>query len=252
MDCLKWNMFAGGISGLIEVTTTHPIDLLKTRMQSNQTKYLGNPIQYIYSFYKNEGIFGLYRGYIPRVLGVIPLRIIFWGSQETSNLFLKDYFDNDSYRFIISGILAGSFQSLLDVPIENLKVRMMTSNSSNHHIYKNLFAGFSPNLFRNIGFTVSLNYFIHKDNDYSNQTENFFRAATGAMIGSILTQPLDYIKTQLQVTEPLYLNAKQIILNTPYHYYFTGTFSRAIMSFINMGIGYSVFYQIKKWCYNSV
>ena len=34
MDCLKWNMFAGGISGLIEVTTTHPIDLLKTNGNS--------------------------------------------------------------------------------------------------------------------------------------------------------------------------------------------------------------------------
>ena len=104
--------------------------------------------------------------------------------------------------------------------------------------------GFHSTLYRNIGFAISLNCFIHIENDKESDVENFFRAAMGALVGSVLTQPLDYIKTQLQMTNPKYHTSKEVIMNTlrksPVHFY-TGTFSRSVMGFMNMGIGYYVF-----------
>ena len=248
-DCMYGNMIAGGISGFFEVTTTHPIDLLKTKMQeSSKRNDIGNPLKWMKNYYKTTGITGIYSGYIPRILGIVPLRVVFWGSQEISNEYLKPLIKKDEWRYILSGVIAGSTQTILDVPIENLKVRMMTSKTDFLSKTKNLYAGYYPNLYRNICFTVFLNCFIHIGNDHESPVEDFFRAATGAMVGCIISQPLDYIKTQLQLVNPKYKNSKEVIIETwkvsPIHFY-TGTFSRSFMGFMSMGIGYCVFSQIK-------
>mgnify|MGYP001273748234 CR=1 FL=1 len=249
-DCMYRNMIAGGISGIFEVTTTHPVDLLKTKMQQNSKSFeIGNPLQWMKLYYSQNGIRGIYSGYIPRIIGIVPLRVVFWSSQELSNEYLKPLISRDEYRYLLAGVIAGTTQSMLDVPIENLKVRMMTSDTNFLSKTKNLYAGFYPNLYRNIGFTVFLNCFIHINNDHESPVEDFFRAATGAMVGSIVTQPLDYIKTQLQLVNPKYKNSKEVIVETwkvsPIHFY-TGTFSRSFMGFLNMGIGYCVFNQVQK------
>ena len=54
------------ISGIAEVTTTYPIDYLKTIRQANK------PLDI---FWSNP-----YRGSIPRIMGLIPMRIVFWNS----------------------------------------------------------------------------------------------------------------------------------------------------------------------------
>ena len=59
-------------------------------------------------------------------------------------------------------------------------------------------------------------------------SRRFFRADTlGAMVGCIISQPLDYIKTQLQLVHPKYKNSKEVIIETwkvsPIHFY-TGYF----------------------------
>ena len=153
-DSMYYNMIAGGISGFFEVTTTHPIDLLKTKMQeSSKRNDIGNPLKWMKNYYKTTGITGIYSGYIPRILGIVPLRVVFWGSQEISNEYLKPYIKKDEWRYIIAGVIAGSTQTILDVPIENLKVRMMTSKTD--FLSKtNLYAGYYPHLYRNICFTV--------------------------------------------------------------------------------------------------
>lgn len=249
-DCMYRNMIAGGISGFVEVTSTHPIDLVKTKMQqSSKTKDLGNPMKYMKTIYSEGGITSLYKGYLPRMLGVVPMRLLFWSTQETVNNYSKEFINNDETRYIFSGLLAGSVQTLIDVPVENLKVRSITSDVSLMNRTNNLFAGFYPNLLRNIGFAISLNCFIHLGNDHNSKVEDFFRASMGALIGAIVTQPLDYIKTQLQMVKPKYKNSRDVFVKTmkisPIHFY-TGTFPRAFMSFLNMGIGWCVFSEVKK------
>ena len=64
----------GGISGIVETTITYPIDYYKVMIQ-NKNSY--SFPQFILQQYKNYGFCGLYHGYIPRVIGIIPMRSIF-------------------------------------------------------------------------------------------------------------------------------------------------------------------------------
>ena len=52
------------VSGIAEVATTYPIDYLKTIRQANRSYD---------TFWSNP-----YRGSLPRILGIIPMRMVFW------------------------------------------------------------------------------------------------------------------------------------------------------------------------------
>ena len=86
---------------------------------------------------------------------------------------------------------------------------------------------------RNIGFAIVLNLFLHTGNDHRDKTIDFIRAGTGAVIASIITQPLDYFKTQVQ--------SNKRVFNITLKALFSGYITRASMAFINMSIGYSIF-----------
>ena len=60
--------------------------------ESSKRNDIGNPLKWMKNYYKTTGITGIYSGYIPRILGIVPLRVVFWGSQEISNEYLKPYY----------------------------------------------------------------------------------------------------------------------------------------------------------------
>ncbi len=79
------NFIAGGLSGFCEVTTSHPLDVVKTAMQDKAghkhhndiSKVRKGPFRYLIDRYRRGGIPHLYRGYIPRVIGILPMRDTF-------------------------------------------------------------------------------------------------------------------------------------------------------------------------------
>ena len=79
---------AGGLSGIIEVITTHPIDYIKTKKQ----EYIQTNKEITPKFYKEitDGKFiNSYRGVVPRILGVVPMRLIF----STHFMYFNDFTD---------------------------------------------------------------------------------------------------------------------------------------------------------------
>ena len=142
----------GGISGIIEITLVHPIEYFKTLKQYKKNN--NNLFTFIKNTYNNGGIRSLYHGYLPRLVGVVPMRSIFWGTMYVSDKKLQNKSINSFYKYCFSGALVGSIQTLIDCPIESLKTQIMTSNNSS---YKINFNGFTPNLLRNIGFAAIFN-----------------------------------------------------------------------------------------------
>ena len=72
----------GSIAGATGATAVYPVDLVKTRMQNQRTgSYIGE-LMYRNSFdcfkkvIRHEGVFGLYRGLIPQLMGVAPEKAI--------------------------------------------------------------------------------------------------------------------------------------------------------------------------------
>lgn len=217
MDDLKYKIIAGSFSGLCEVLITHPLDYIKTLLQYNNNKI-------------SCKTYNFYRGITPRIFGVVPMRTIFWTTLEGSKYYLPDNI-KDTDRLILSGLFAGIAQSAIDVPIENMKIQRMIRNNKFCDI--NLYNGSSVTITRNVGFAIILNLFLHLGNDHSNKSIDFFRAGVGAVVASIITQPLDYFKTQIQSNKTIYdIRLKAL---------FSGYLTRASMGFINMSIGYSVF-----------
>jgi hypothetical protein len=204
------------ISSVFEVCVTQPIDVMKIHYQTQ------TPI--IYKF-KN-----LYAGFLPRAIGNIPSRTIFLYSQD----YFKHYFNDTSYKkysSILVPICAGFSQTLVDTPVEVLKINKVM-NVNNKFLYK----GFVPHVSRNIIFLAFVYNFREKfksDSIYMNA----FYGGLGGVIGSYISHPLDTIKTRIQSNrEHKGLSIKEL---------FKGCHIRASMSMINMCISLTVFELIK-------
>lgn len=157
---------AASISALAEVACTHPIDSLKTRMQTGHS--LTRPVSWVY-----KGV-----GY--RLCGVIPMRIVFWQTMDISRPYLSSP--------ILAGAVAGVCQSIIDVPIECGKILKMTGGTVT---FENLFNGAFFNTMRNAGFAAG----VCAGREWGGGWQG---AAIGAVVGSIITHPLDTLKSRSQ------------------------------------------------------
>lgn len=239
------NFLAGGITGIIEVTCTHPIDLLKTKIQ--EYEQLGKKGSITKSFY-NFSIKDLYCGYIPRVIGIFPMRLTYWGSQAYAIDILGKYHYKGFKRSVTAGIFAGAIQTVIDNPIEVMKTRMMTNPQLKFKdvIKVMKFPGLVPTLYRNMIFAscVSGALYYKKKNDHF---RNFLVGATGGLLGSVITQPIDYIKTEFQRSgaKPNWNKMIDLFNRHPLHM-MVGWKQRAILGFLNMGIGGMVYFYIRE------
>jgi hypothetical protein len=256
------SLISGAISGLVEVQTTHPIDVIKTKLQQS-TLNINQTIKHIY---KTHGLIGFYNGLIPRLIGIVPMRIVYWNSQYYSTKYYLTL--NFSYQssLILGGLSGGILQTIIDNPIETIKTRMINGSNLTTAI-KLPYYGFGATLLRNSIFAVSMNYISNKYKVSTNKyfldlntivfdysiILNFFIGAIGGLIGSVITQPFDYIKTQLQSIDSYnkieYKLKQKEILNKAYNnliknpsYLMKGWQPRAFLCFMNMGIGSVIFH----------
>jgi len=203
------------ISGIAEVMTTYPIDYLKTIRQANK------PLDI---FWSNP-----YRGSIPRITGLIPMRMVFWNSL---------YFcHTKEYSNLKTAMITSLAQTIIDYPTEQIKIQKMIHNRKITQCLKlNTFApGFIATLSRNFGFLYTMNYFI------VNSDGNIWDSAIGGLVGSLLTHPIDTIKTHFQHNDTIKLPKFTL------QQYFNGGLYRCSISLISMGIGWNVFNMLNKY-----
>ena len=117
---------------------------------------------------------------------MVPLRVTFW---NTSKLLQRKKYDS-----IKTGTIVASVQTLLDYPLEQIKIQRMINNSSvkKAFIGKTVFPGFLATLTRNIGFAIILNKSISQDPD------SIYWSAIGGFTGALVTHPIDSLKTHFQ------------------------------------------------------
>lgn len=246
MDYKKF--MAGGLSGMIETSLMYPLDYTKVKRQ--EYKQTGRSMKNFYKDITPNGIRSFYTGYIPRVCGVIPMRLAFWGSQDTTKDILKMNNINTPYNFLLVGLSGGFFQSIVDNQVEIMKISRI-SNIPRKDMYRSLmrFQGFNTTLVRNIGFSMCLSFFCFTgDMEDKSSTEKMRNGAVGGMIGSIVTQPIDYVKTYKHRTNNT-RSMMNILMETfrenPKKLY-AGGMLRAISNFSTMGIGFVAYDFIKK------
>ncbi|KAK4771330.1 hypothetical protein SAY87_031862 [Trapa incisa] len=104
----------GGLAGLTAASATYPLDLVRTRLaaQRKQVYYRGL-FHAFHTIYKEECIFGLYKGLGPTLLGVGPTIAINFSVFESLRSFWLSQRPNDSTVMVslACGSLSGTISS---------------------------------------------------------------------------------------------------------------------------------------------
>eukprot|EP00501_MAST-03F_sp_TOSAG23-6_P002001 GSMAST32.ASY1.ANO1.2086.1 assembled CDS len=152
------NVFAGATAGAIELLTLYPLDVVKTRMQiqNSRSTAVGNSnlgvISTLVEIQKKEGIGRLYRGIAPPLF-VEPLKR---AAKFTVNEELKKSLIGENIPTMklvsLSGFLAGCVEAITVAPAELVKVRLQSKKFLRNE-YKNTFHAFTS-VFKNEGISA--------------------------------------------------------------------------------------------------
>ncbi|KAI8595341.1 mitochondrial carrier domain-containing protein [Dissophora ornata] len=230
-DILKgsYGFLLGSISGAVGATVVYPIDLVKTRMQNQRSKVVGellykNSIDCFKKVVKNEGLLGLYRGLGPQLVGVAPEKAI----KLTMNDLVREHLTDKSGNItltgeLIAGGVAGGSQVVFTNPLEIVKIRLQIAGEAAKTLdaprpgavaivrtlgIVGLYKGATACLLRDIPFSAI--YFpvyahlkkdmFHEGHDHRLSIgELLIAGAVAGMPAAYFTTPADVIKTRLQV-----------------------------------------------------
>ncbi|KAI9008111.1 mitochondrial carrier domain-containing protein [Gaertneriomyces semiglobifer] len=235
MEALKsaYNFTLGSVAGAVGATVVYPIDLVKTRMQNQRSKVVGqvlykNGIDCFKKVVKNEGFKGLYSGLAPQLLGVAPEKAIKLTMNDLVRSHLKDKKTGEIplWGEILAGCTAGGSQVVFTNPLEIVKIRLQVQGEaaknaveaiprqSAAHIVRQLglfglYKGAAACLLRDIPFSgIYFPTYAHLKKSMFDEGKNGKRLnalellAAGALAGmpaAYLVTPADVIKTRLQV-----------------------------------------------------
>ena len=260
---------AGSLAGVAEITCSHPLDYLKTKHQehvqlrrnvlhpptidSHKSNSTFQPIQFLKQTWRERGIRGIYTGFVPRLMGIIPMRAVYWGSMSITDTQLDQHKIIGMTKTLMMGGIVGGCQTLVDNPIEVMKIQSMTQNHKSVNNQQRFhFTGFVPTMLRNIGFATVMGVgYQYRDPELP--LHNFGICGLSAIIGSIVTQPLDYVKTEahrIKTNSPSlkgkpghWQRAGVVAISNP-SMLFSGGLARMCLSTINMAVGGFVFIQL--------
>ncbi|KAM9807184.1 mitochondrial glutathione transporter SLC25A40 isoform 2-T3 [Syngnathus typhle] len=160
-------MLSGAVARVGAVSVISPIELLRTKKQSEKLTYgqLRNCVQ---TAVKAEGWLSLWRGLGPSLLRDVPFSAIYWYNYERGKRWLCQHYGTSEPTFamtFMSGATSGTIASILTLPFDVVKTRrqvelgeLQAMNLSHkasstvtvmkkivmQHGVKGLFAGFLP------------------------------------------------------------------------------------------------------------
>lgn len=215
-------MLNGAISGIASTFLNVPFQVIRTSMMVNETTQSQKHIsmfQMIEKIYRQEGIFGFYRGLLPSLIR-LPLGNSFYFStlEKTKKILKKKFNLNDIVTNCIASACGITVQCIVTNPIYVTSTRFEAVGSKK---YNNLFNAFKTIHKEEglIGFTKGLKALLVKEvpshsifyviyqlnNQWLNKVNVFpmkINYSISAMISStivtILDNPLDLIRTRTQ------------------------------------------------------
>ncbi|GAM21023.1 hypothetical protein SAMD00019534_041980, partial [Acytostelium subglobosum LB1] len=242
------HMIAGSLSRLSESAIMFPLDTLKTRVQFQDANTLGSTrlsyrsmsvLKSLTSTAHSEGIKGLYRGFSPHLLYVIPASAISFVCYEAIAKYFKRPVGQDGSTMtglvipVLGMTVARLSGSIIRTPFDIVKMRMQVSGnmkkeSLRHRSsidqmnsiikkqgYRGLFKYSYVTVMRDLPFSAIYftSYEISKNWQKSwmakhggrklNHWNHILSGAIAGTIGTIITIPIDVVKTKLQTQDTL-------------------------------------------------
>ncbi|XP_024986037.1 uncharacterized protein LOC112521418 isoform X2 [Cynara cardunculus var. scolymus] len=228
--------FAGAFAGIFVSLCLHPMDTVKTVVQSCRTDQ--RSIQYIgKSILHERGLSGLYRGIASNIVSSAPISAIYTFSYESVKgallpLFTKEY---HSLAHCMAGGCASVATSFVFTPSERIKQQMQVG--SHYHScwnallgivgkggFSSLYNGWGAVLCRNVPHSIikfytyeSLKNMMFSSHQAHAQPTTILTLLCGGLAGStaaLFTTPFDVVKTRLQTQVPGSVNRYHGVFST--------------------------------------
>ncbi|XP_017785006.1 PREDICTED: mitochondrial dicarboxylate carrier [Nicrophorus vespilloides] len=219
----RW--YFGGLASAGAACFTHPIDLVKVHLQTQQTGKL-NVITSTANIVKTQGLLALYSGLSASLLRQLTYSMTRFGIYEV----VKQNIGESSFvaKVGIAGV-AGAAGGLCGTPADMINVRMQNDvklpmdqrrNYKNavdglFRVYKEegvakLFGGASAATTRAVFMTIGQlsfydlvkSYLLETDYFTDNLTTHFLSSLTAGAIATTMTQPIDVVKTRMMNSKP--------------------------------------------------
>jgi len=209
---------SGGVSGLVSVAIPYPIDTIRCRQQANIASRT-SMCRVAMTLLDQSGPRVLYKGFTTQLCFYAPAQALYFCTYERTSAVLKRKLSKDS--ILVEG-LAGACATVagftLWTPMDVICQRCQTTNSFqntgwrickqilSNEGYSGLYVGFGASLLAEIP-TISIFWILYER--LKVVTRPFFSSECGsvsfssmlaATVATWLTNPIDVVKTQLQLS----------------------------------------------------
>uniref|UniRef100_A0A7N0VC24 Mitochondrial carrier protein n=1 Tax=Kalanchoe fedtschenkoi TaxID=63787 RepID=A0A7N0VC24_KALFE len=218
----------GAMAGAFGEGLMHPVDTVKTRIQSqvflSANQNHKSILQMVRSVWLTDGVRGFYRGVAPGITGSLATGATYFGVIESTKGWIEESHPDlaGHWAHFITGSVGDTLGSFIYVPCEVIKQRMQVQGMIQagcsiwkEQGYKGLYAGYWSTLARDVPFAGLMVMFYEGLKDLtehgkrkmlSNSKYQINSSLEGLVLGGLagglsayLTTPMDVIKTRLQV-----------------------------------------------------
>jgi solute carrier family 25 carnitine/acylcarnitine transporter 20/29 len=211
-----FGLACGLVYGVTSPLVGHPFDTIKTKMQA-QEAYMhtrSSMFQTFRTVIRNEGFLSLYKGLLPPLFGSSIFRAVQFGVYNAAYTELDDYpiFKSQipytgglETRVVVAGMLSASVRSVIECPLELIKVRKQVNEQWN---IRSLFNGFTVTWVRTLGLMTT--FFILVDTLVRHAPDLVNRPVVGPFVKGgvcstaswLLVWPFETLKSQIQAGTP--------------------------------------------------
>ncbi|CAM9209637.1 unnamed protein product [Ectocarpus fasciculatus] len=132
---VKERAMVGGAAGILSATCITPAEMIKVRTQIQHKKV--GPLRILRDAYRENGLRGIFRGLSSTVARDVPFNFVFFGAYEAWTTILSSFVEKPStdrrlnpFGVYIAGGMAGASGWCISFPIDSVKSRVQTSQSS--------------------------------------------------------------------------------------------------------------------------
>lgn len=135
------DLTAGTLGGCSGIVIGQPLDTVRVRLQSQETRVYKHSVDALLKITRQEGPRALFQGMTSPLVGNAPMNAVVFGAYGNAKRFLDDTFPRPTKNYAgrtkpqyaniyLAGAWAGALQSLVTSPVEMVKCRLQVQNNT--------------------------------------------------------------------------------------------------------------------------